>query len=230
MQTRLSIKASDLGKEQEKLKEEASRNGFNYGLMPTEVNACYLPYLNSINVPAAILDGVAYDENADEMENLGRIGFVLAHEISHAFDAQGILYDAYGNYDPESMPISDMEAFEEIKKKCAGHYDKYTVLSVHVNGIFTLSENLADLGAMQCCLAIAATPENQKIMLESFAKLWSSIVLDTEAKSLLKTDNHSPDDVRVNAVVSCFDEFYGIYDVKEGDPMYVASDDRIRRW
>ena len=35
---------------------------------------------------------------------------------------------------------------------------------------------------------------------------------------------------RVNTVVQQFDEFYETYDVKEGDTMYLAQEDRIVVW
>ena len=117
-----------------------------------------------------------------------------------------------------------------MKQKCIDYYGKFTVLGANVNGAMTLAENLADIGALQCCLDIAKTPENQKIVMENYAKTQAGIVLDTVAKTDLKRDTHSPGWVRINAVVSCFDPYYEIYDVKEGDPMYLAPEDRIRRW
>ena len=104
------------------------------------------------------------------------------------------------------------------------------MLGSHVNGELTLAENLADISGVQACLAIAGTKENQQKVLESYAVTWCSLIADTTAKQLLEIDDHSPDIVRINAVVACFDEFYEIYDVKEGDPMYVAPEERVRRW
>ena len=76
----------------------------------------------------------------------------------------------------------------------------------------------------------AEPEEDKKIILESYARLWKKLISDTYAKELLEDDVHSPAGVRVNAVVACFDEYYTIYDVKEGDDMYVAPEDRVKRW
>ena len=194
------------------------------------VNACYSPYSNSITITAAILDPLLFDEHAEHAWNLGAIGYIIGHEISHGFDSQGVLYDAYGNYRPDAMPPEDVEAFRQIKDKTVAYFNRFTILGSHVKGKLTLSENLADISGLQCVLAIAGTPDQQKIVFESFGKTWRALETYTYAKNKLDTDVHSPNMVRINAVVSCFDEYYEIYGVKEGDPMYVAPEDRVRRW
>ncbi|MBQ4363131.1 MAG: M13 family peptidase, partial [Oscillospiraceae bacterium] len=161
---------------------------------------------------------------------MGRIGTVIGHEISHAFDSGGVKYDADGNLRPDAMPEADIKAFEEKQQKVIEYYDSFTVLGSHVKGKLTLAENFADISGVQCALAIAETPENQKTVFENYARVWMSLEQDTLAKSKLDNDVHAPSVVRINAVVACFDEFYDIYGVKEGDPMYVAPEERIRRW
>ena len=47
---------------------------------------------------------------------------------------------------------------------------------------------------------------------------------------LLRTDTHSPNKIRVNAVLSSCDEFYDVYGVKETDGMYVAPENRVGIW
>ena len=83
---------------------------------------------------------------------------------------------------------------------------------------------------MQCVLAIAGTPDRQKTVLEHYAKVWEELLIDTEAKEQIDKDSHSPASVRINAVVACFDPFYEIYGVKETDALYVAPENRLRRW
>ncbi len=206
-------------------------NDSGFEVMPAStVNACYRPQCNDITITAAILNPLVFDENAEEAWNLGAIGSIIGHEISHGFDSNGVLYDAKGNYRPDAMPDADVEAFKAIQDKTIAYYNGFTVLGSHVNGKQTLEENLADISGLQCMLSIAATPEEQQTVLESYAQLWKTLSADTDAKDQLEYDSHSPDIVRVNAVVACFDAFYDVYDVKEGDEMYVAPEERIRRW
>ena len=221
-------------------KKKAERDLQQYGTVPEKngfkemasctVNACYMPNLNSVNITAAITNYPIYDENADYYENLGRIGTVIGHEISHAFDSSGVKWDKDGNLNPEDFPEVDREAFNKKQQQAIDYYNKFTVLGSHVNGKLTLAENLADISGVQCCLAIAQTPENQQKVFENYAAVWCSLISDKIAKNYLETDVHAPDMIRINAVVSCFDEYYEIYGVKEGDSMFVAPEERIRRW
>jgi predicted metalloendopeptidase len=209
--------------------EEYEYDGFD-AMSPITVNACYVSQTNSIVITAAIINERVFDPDADYAWNLGAIGSVLGHEISHAFDSDGVLFDSKGNYVPDAMPESDIEAFEEKQEIAIEYYNSFTVLGSHVDGKLTLGENFADISGLQCALAIAGDLDSQKTVFESYAHVWSSLVSDTYAKGLLETDPHSPDSVRINAVVACFDEYYEIYDVKEGDPMYIEPDRRVRRW
>ena len=46
----------------------------------------------------------------------------------------------------------------------------------------------------------------------------------------LAYDEHSPELIRTNAILSTLDCFYDVYDVKEGDGMYIAPENRVSRW
>ncbi|MBP5361440.1 MAG: M13 family metallopeptidase [Ruminococcus sp.] len=214
----------------QKLGEPAENDG--YSMMPPQtVNACYDPQGNCFVITAAILNPPVYDPAADHAANLGSIGTVIGHEISHAFDNNGMNYDPNGCYRPEWMPEADRKSFAEIQAKAVDYYNGFTVLnSYKVKGRKTLSENLADISGVQCALAIAGTQDKQKLVFEHYADLWKELTLDSDAKDQISYDEHSPGPVRVNAVVACFDEFYEIYGVQEGDKLYVAPADRIKRW
>ena len=229
LQTMYSFSAYEMQKNFDSLFEENVYNGFD-DMSPITVNACYVDETNSIVITAAIINDRVFNPDADYAWNLGAIGSIIGHEISHAFDSCGVLYDSHGNYSPNAMSESDIKAFEEMQQMAIEYYDSFTVLGSHVDGKLTLAENFADISGIQCVLAIAGDLESQKIALESYAGVWSALTSDTYAKELLETDPHSPSNIRVNAVVACFDVFYEIYDVKEGDPMYVDPDKRVRRW
>ena len=229
LKTIINDNAAKVKKNLATIDETPVRDGFR-DVNICEVNASYASSTNSITINLGILFDPFFDEKGDYATNLGTLGATLGHEMSHAFDSAGILYDADGNYRPDAMPEEDIKAFDEIQQKTIDYYDSFTVLGSHVNGKLTLAENLADISGLQCALAIAGTPEEQKKVFEGYALSWQTLIVDKQAKDQLDFDEHAPDIIRVNAVVSCFDEFYEIYDVKEGDAMYVAPEERIRRW
>ena len=75
------------------------------------VNACYNPTSNDITFPAAILQAPFYSIKQTRSENLGGIGAVIGHEISHAFDSSGCNYDKYG-YKKSWWDIDDKTTFQ----------------------------------------------------------------------------------------------------------------------
>ncbi len=213
----------------EKDSGEVDRDAWSW--TPTTINACYIPSLNTINFPAAILQEPFYDPDATDAQNYGAIGMVIAHEITHAFDSNGSQYDEYGNYDPW-WTEADAEKFEELTQEVADYYDTFTVDGLQVNGSLTLTENIADLGAINTITSFFEDdPEQLDELFRSFAALWAAKYTDETLHALIDTDVHSPNQVRVNATIRTVDCFYETYpEIQEGDAMYLAPEDRVRIW
>ena len=212
------------------LNEINDGNGFK-NMDPQVVNACYNPSMNCINITLGIMNGTMYSPDASYAANMGGIGMVVGHELSHAFDSNCIDYDSDGIYNPDWICEDDREDYKALEEQFIEYYNTYTVLDVyHVDGELTLGENLADVSSIECILYIITDNDQRKEVFESYATNWAAITTDSDAMMRLEFDEHAPDRVRVNAVVSLFDCFYEIYDVKEGDAMFVAPENRIHRW
>lgn len=197
---------------------------------PQTVNAYYDPSNNSISLLAGILQAPFYDKNATAEENLGGIGMVIAHEITHAFDTSGAQYDEKGNVN-NWWTKKDLEKFNELAQTVIDYYSTFEVNGIKVNGEQTVTENIADLGAMNCITEIAQKKGYDiKNVYTAYAKMWATKMRDEYQSYLLKVDVHSPNEVRVNAVLSSIEQFYKAYDVKEGDGMYQKSEDRPSIW
>ena len=228
--TQHRINVRDYQERMDILKNGIERNGFQ-SMAPIAVNACYSPEMNSINITLAIMNAPFYSPEQTDAENLGGIGAVIGHEISHAFDDHGMQFDSNGNYAPDWMPDEDRKAFEEMASHIEEYYSQQKILEIHpVDGELTLGENLADISGVDCILRLTKTDEERKELLENYARVWACVSQKDGALAQLYTDVHSPAITRVNAVVALFDTFYEIYDVQEGDVMYVAPEERVTRW
>lgn len=196
------------------------------------VNAYYQPLDNSIVIPTAFLELI--DGKDNYYERLGTIGMIFAHEITHGFDGNGSQFDEDGNLN-NWWNESDKKEFDKLKNRVSNYYDKYEVLNgKYVNGKKTVNENIADLGAVACITDIAldnkASEDDLKMMFSSFANLWASIESEEYMEMLLLQDVHSPNKIRVNAVLSSNDLFYQVYDISKWNDMWIDKSERIRVW
>ena len=173
-----------------------------------------------------------YSPDYSYEENLGAIGSIIAHELSHAFDSSGALYDEKGNYNSWWLQ-ADYARFEALAEKVADRYSRIEVIEGYfVNGDYTLDENIADLGAIACVIDTAKKHEDFdfKKMFISYAYSWAEIISDKNLTTTLVTDEHSPAKVRVNGVLQNFEEFYQTFDINEGDGMYLPPEERVHIW
>ncbi len=199
----------------------------------TEVNAMYSPLSNSVSIPAGILQPPFYlsGDDYDYAYNMGATGYTVAHEITHAFDNNGSKYDGKGNY-KNWWTKTDKKRYKKLQNKMIKYYSKYKIHGINVDGELTLAENIADIGGLECVLSLIPNEEEDslKTFFEGYARSWASKYTKETAKYILKNDEHAPDSVRVNGVVSSMDEFYEAYGVKKGDKMYIEPDKRVRLW
>lgn len=203
-----------------------------WGMTPQTVNAYYNPTGNEIVFPAAILQAPFYDPSAEYASNLGGIGSVIAHEVSHAFDSSGSLYDETGNYHVW-WTSEDRAKFKALADGVVAYYDGQEGYKGRmVNGAQTLNENIADLGSMACITSILGDDaESLRLAFRQYATIWAAKYTPETMIKRLNTDVHSPARVRVNAVLGATDAFYKAYpEIKEGDAMYVAPKKRVKIW
>ncbi len=204
----------------------------SWGMDAYEVNAYYSPSYNEIVFPAGILQAPFYDLKAKPEENLGGIGVVIGHEISHAFDNNGALYDEKGNA-KNWWTDSDLKKFEEKCQSVINFYDNIEIVpGVVNNGELTISENIADLGGVACSLNIMSKLKNPdyKAFFNNYAKAWKSTTTRESLEASKNNDVHSYDKVRVNRTIVNFSEFYKAFDVKPGDGMYITPENRVTIW
>ena len=197
---------------------------------PQTVNAFYSPTNNSIMILAGILQSPIYSIDASPEENAGGIGTIIAHEITHAFDNNGAKYDADGNF-ANWWQESDFQKFNELTEKVINYYNTYEIKGYPINGTLTLSENIADLGAVSCITEYALKKgyDLSKVY-TAYGKIWATKKTDASEISAILNDTHSPAKIRVNAVLSAMDKFYEVFDIQIGNGMYKAPEERPSIW
>jgi putative endopeptidase len=213
-----------------------------WGMTPQTLNAYYNPELNEIVFPAAILQPPYFDPSADDAVNYGSIGAVIGHEISHGFDDQGAQYDGDGNLN-DWWTKEDHEKFAAKTKALVAEYNAFEpVAGYHLNGELTLGENIADNSGLAVAykayqISLGEKPA-QKIdgltgeqrFYSGFAQVWRAKARDNAVIAQIKSDPHSISMYRVMGVVINQPGFYSAFDVKEGDKMYRAPDQRVIIW
>ena len=195
-------------------------------------NAYYDVTSNSIN----ILTGgtkVIKDINT-KYENLGSIGFIIAHEISHAFDNNGSKFDENGLLNNWYTTASQAK-YQEIQNKVIEYYNNYEIIhNISNNGTRTIGENIADLGAMECITNILiknnANKKDYQTTYESFAKVWANNYSKSTKVLQSLIDTHSPNEIRVNGVLSSTKKFYETYKIDSKDLMYIEPEKRVNIW
>ncbi|WP_419808917.1 M13 family metallopeptidase [Sphingomonas sp.] len=212
-------------------------------MTPQTVNAYYNPQSNQITFPAAILQPPMFDPRADAAVNYGAIGAVIGHEMGHGFDDEGSLFGPTGKIENWWTPAAHA-AFKQRTTALSGQFDQYEPIpGVHVQGALTLGENIGDLGGIEAAYSayqkyqakhgrapvIGGLTGDQRFFL-AYAQAWRSKVREGAARARLLTDPHSPPFYRVNGIVRNVDAWYTAFNVKPGDKLYLAPDQRVHIW
>ena len=212
-------------------------------MTPQMVNAYYNPLSNQITFPAAILQPPFFDPKADAAVNYGAIGAVIGHEMGHGFDDQGSQFGPTGKFENWWTPET-RAAFTKRTGVLVSQYDAYEPIpGTHVKGALTLGENIGDLGGLEAAYTayqkyqqthgkapvIGGLTGDQRFFL-AYAQAWQGKVREDALRNRLLTDPHSPAYNRVNGVVRNVDAWYDAFNVKPGDKMYLAPQDRVKIW
>jgi predicted metalloendopeptidase len=214
-------------------------------MTPQTVNAYYNPGMNEIVFPAAILQPPFFDAEADDAANYGGIGAVIGHEIGHGFDDQGAKYDGDGNL-VDWWTDTDRTEFGSRTDALIAQYEEFVPRQLtggqHVNGAFTVGENIGDLGGLSIALlayelslggkeapVIDGLTGVQRVFY-GWAQVWRTKSRDAEAIRRLAIDPHSPPEFRCNGVVRNIDAYYAAFDVSESDELYLDPEQRVRIW
>ncbi|MBY8825031.1 M13-type metalloendopeptidase [Sphingomonas colocasiae] len=209
---------------------------------PQFVNASYSVLLNSIEVPAAILQPPFFSADRHPAANFGAIGAIVGHEIGHGFDDQGLLYDSLGVL-CDWMSTAARAAFAERAERLVSQYEGFEPLpGLKLNGRRTLGENIADLSGVSLALRAwqlyradhpGSAPDERtalRAFFASWAKCWCYKAPDDAIRHIVANSYHAPAACRVNGVVRNLDGWYDAFAIGPGEALYLPPDERVRLW
>jgi putative endopeptidase len=208
-----------------------------WSMAPQVVNAVNMPIQNAINFPAGNLQPPYFDPQASDAVNYGAIGTIIGHEISHSFDDQGAQFDAQGRLRNWWTP-EDSAHFQAATAALVAQYSAYRPFpDLAVNGQQTLSENLADLAGLGAAYDAyraslqgkPADKDDDVQFFTAFGHNWCRKMRDAKLRQQIIGDGHAPARYRAFTVRN-IDAWYEAFDVRPGEAMYLAPQQRVRVW
>jgi putative endopeptidase len=211
-------------------------NRDEWEMTPPTVNAYYHPLKNQMVFPAGILQPPFYSVNASIPVNLGGMGMVVGHELTHGFDDEGSQFDKDGNLS-DWWDAKVRDRFKNQTSCVDQQYAGYEALpGVKINGKLTLGENIADMGGVKLAFyayrALRAGAAQEQVA-EGFSEdqqfflatgqVWCSKYRDEYARMAAQVDPHSPPRFRVNGSVANLPEFAAAFACAPGTPMNPAN-------
>lgn len=238
-QTRIRAIESLLGKD--KRNESMTASILLFEGMPTYVyNAGHLFPANSMLMLPAFMMEPEYTSDMDAAKKYAMF-YVIGHEMTHGFDLKGSTRDANGNLNNWWEP-ADREKFEALNDELIQQISTFEIApGIKANGNNTITEDVADLGGLNIALDAlneylkdnGATEEEikeaQKTFFEYHAMRYRAEYTPLQFQFMLG-DVHSVNMVRVNGMVQHMDSWYELYNVQEGDALYLPADKRIKIW
>ncbi|HWF47260.1 MAG TPA: M13 family metallopeptidase, partial [Bryobacteraceae bacterium] len=192
------------------------------------VNAYYDPQMNDINFPAGVLEPPLFDGKEDDAPNYGNTGATIGHELTHGFDDEGRQFDAHGNL-KDWWTEADAKSFEDRVGCVRDQYAQYTIIDdIKINSKLTLGEDVADIGGtLLAYLAWKRAEEGKELKpIEGLTPdqrffvgmaQWACGGERPEAKRVSAiTDPHSPNEYRINGVISDLPQFGEAFACKAG--------------
>ncbi|XP_043465937.1 neprilysin-2-like isoform X2 [Leptopilina heterotoma] len=223
LQSMINVKLFNKYNENNLFGKAKNKTSWRNQLNPSNVNAKHIFTNNSIAISPALLRGIFFNENRPRYMNYGSLGYIIGHEITHAFDNNGRNYDKLGNL----VDWWEAESSENFlsKAECFNHqYEDYTVPEVDskIRGNKTQNENIADNGGIKVAylayeryvkthgpeLVLPGVNYTQRqLFWISFAQTYCERISSNVLSFLMQYDVHSPQEFRVLGSLSNRPEF-----------------------
>lgn len=205
-------------------------------------NAFYDAAFNTFYVMPSYMIEPAYTTDMDECKFYAIWGSVIGHEITHGFDQYGANYDKNGE-ENNWWTESDAAKFAELNANCVANISSHEIIpGIKANGKQTVREDVADLGGFNIAYDLWVSKlkergvkgdelkEMKKTFFLYFATTYREKKPIEDIIISAERDSHSAGHIRINSVVQQIDDWYELFDVVEGDALYLAPEKRITIW
>lgn len=196
-----------------------------FGASLTEVNAFYSPVSNTITIFSGILNEPFYSEDFPDVAMYAIIGMVAGHELGHALDNTGRLFNKDGSLSrKEPWSFLDLTEFEKRTDCMVKEFDAPFGCENADYGRQTLGEDMSDLSgltaAYQSFLKSGERTKKEKIwFFQIFAQAWAESWDQKELCDRVKNDEHAVANFRVDKTLRQMVEFRELFNCKKGDNM-----------
>jgi putative endopeptidase len=213
-----------------------------WNMTPQTVNAYYNPLANQITFPAAILQPPYFDPNADPAVNYGAIGAIIGHEMGHGFDDQGSMFGPTGKFE-NWWTDAAKKGFKERTAALSAQYNGYEPIpGTKINGADARREyrrsrrrrgglcGVSEISGQARQGEGDRRADRRSALLPVLCAGVAGQGARGAQRQQLLTDPHSPAMFRVNGIVRNVDAWYKAFDVKPGDALYLAPEQRVHIW
>ncbi|KAI0006055.1 Metalloprotease [Russula compacta] len=245
----LSASSSDIYKEWQQLGKRRDLDAWE--MTPATVNAYFNPPANEIVFPAGILRPPFFHKDWPAYLNYGAFGQVASHELTHAFDSAGRLYNQEGKLE-QWWTNATSKKFKEKQSCLEKQYSSYAIDDghggkIHVNGNLTSGENIGDSGIIQSYRAWKAQFDDSlkagneyllpglnytrdQLFFIAFGRIWAENIKPEALVQRIRTDPHSPAQFRVDGTLHNVPEFAKAFNCPPKAKLNPPSEKRCLLW
>jgi putative endopeptidase len=198
---------------------------------PQTANATYSRQRNTLYISAGLLQPPFYAPRALLSVNYGALGSSIGHEMMHAFDYTGALYDSEGNV-KNWWTAADLKKFHAALQCFSNQFSQYKGEGgLLVQGEKVRDEAAADLGGLILAYkAFHDLPEYKKLpVIEgfsptqqfflAFAHKFAENMTPGSAYRQISNDVHAPTQYRVNGTLANMQQFQQVFVISNDSPM-----------
>jgi predicted metalloendopeptidase len=195
----------------------------------TQVNAFYSPSTNTITIFGGILHKPFYDDSFPTLAVYATVGMIAAHEIGHALDNHGRLFDKDGSlYRTDPWDSREILEFEKRTHCLIEEYEAPFGCENANYGQQTLGEDMSDLvGLKAAYLAYfmnteegrKADKQKKRWFFQIFAQMWAETYEQEAYCDRVSNDVHAIAMMRVDKTLRQMIEFREAFGCKDGDGM-----------